>query len=350
MTLLSSLLDYKNIYKKNLYFFVKQFDSSHMYSVIDILNNNKNMVKINFDLKFDENNDKYNKACDLLNKHLICKFYICFFNALIKKGKVFKFLNLVMKEISLIIKDENEFIDVANYQLNEINKYNDIIKEKKYTMGTDGEEIKNILGLNILFLLFKKMIEKSFDKTQLIIKDKNEILKTIVHLNRLYLKEFNIISNDEEEKIFLSGGFKIKHDEYISVNNQNKQNKENEYYNMYAKKNYYNIEKYFLQFHNFNEDYFKNLPCDNLVEQFKIFKTLTEKILNNKFIEILFRDKNDLLKQIYEKINFENIAKIIKNEEELNNIKDKLNELKQVKEMNFKNFFDCLAKFYGYLI
>ena len=60
-----------------------------------------------------------------------------------------------MKEISLIIKDENEFIDVANYQLNEFIKYNDIIKEKKYTMGTDGEEIKNILGLNILFLLFK---------------------------------------------------------------------------------------------------------------------------------------------------------------------------------------------------
>ena len=209
LTLLSSLLDHKNIYTKKLYFFVKQFDNSNIYSVIDNLNDNENIIKINFDIKFDENNNKYKMACDLLNKHVICKIYIALFNALIKKGKVFKFLNFVIKEISKIVKDENEFIEIANYQLNEFIKYNDFIKEKKYNIGTEDDDIKNeqnIFGLNVLFLLFKKMIENTFDENQLIIKEKDDILKDIVHFKISYLKEFNIISNDEEEKIFLSEG------------------------------------------------------------------------------------------------------------------------------------------------
>ena len=57
-----------------------------------------------------------------------------------------------------------------------------------------------------------------------------------------------------------------------------------------------------------------------------------------------------MLKKIYEKINFENIAKAVKKEEEVNNIKEKINELKQIKEVNFKSFFDCLLKFYEYIV
>ena len=61
-------------------------------------------------------------------------------------------------------------------------------------------------------------------------------------------------------------------------------------------------------------------------------------------------NKNDLLKEIYEKINFEDIAKIIKKDEEFNKIKEKINELKQVNEINFKSFFECLAKFYEIMV
>ena len=351
LTLLSSLLDYKNTYKKNLYFLLKKFDTSNIYSVIDILNDNKNVVKINFELKFDENNEKYKLACDLLNKHLICKIYICFCNALIKKGKAFKFLNYVMKEISKIINDETEFIDIANLQLNEFIKYNDLIKEKKITIGMENDEIKNeqnIYGLNILFLLFQKMIEKTFEENKLIIKDQNDLLNTIIDLKESYLKEFNIISNDDEGKIFFA--FSLVHDEYISENNQTEKNKLIDYKDVLRKKNNYNIEKYFLQFYNFNYNYFINLPCENINELLKIFKTLTEKIKSTKFIEILFKNKNDLLKEIYEKINFEDIAKIIKKDEEFNKIKEKINELKQVNEINFKSFFECLAKFYEIMV
>ena len=350
LTLLSSLLDYKNEYKKNLYFLLKQFDTSNMYSVINILNDNKNVVKINFELKFVENNDKYKLACDLLNKHLISKIYICFCDALIKKGKAFKFINFVMKEISKIIKDETEFIDIINLQLNEFIKYNDLIKQKKINIGMENEQIKNeqnIYGLDILFLLFKKMIEKTFDEKKLIIKEQYDLSKTIIDLKNSYLKEFNIISNDGEEKIFLAYG--LQHDEYVSQNNQTEK-KEIDYKDVISKKTNYNIEKYFLQFYNFNGNYIKNLPCENINELLKIFKTLTEKIKNTKFIEILFKDKNDLLKEIYEKMDFEGVAKIVKKDEEFSNIKEKINELKQVKEIDFKSFFESLVKFYEILV
>ena len=193
------------------------------------------------------------------------------------------------------------------------------------------------------------MIENTFDENQLIIKEKDDILNDIVHFKISYLKEFNIISNDEEEKIFLSEGINFFKKKYLEEYNQNEQKGEIEYNNTFIKNNY-NIEKYFLQFYNFNNNYIKELPCENIIELFKIFKDITEKIKNTKFIEILFRDKNDLLKKIYEKINFENIAKAVKKEEEVNNIKEKINELKQIKEVNFKSFFDCLLKFYAYIV
>ena len=36
------------------------------------------------------------------------------------------------------------------------------------------------------------------------IKEQNDLLNTIIDLKKSYLKEFNIISNDDEEKIFLA--------------------------------------------------------------------------------------------------------------------------------------------------
>ena len=215
----------------------------------------------------------------------------------------------------------------------------------------ENDEIKNeqnIYGLNILFLLFQKMIEKTFEENKLIIKDQNDLLNTIIDLKESYLKEFNIISNDDEGKIFFAFG--LVHDEYISENNQTEKNKLIDYKDVLRKKNNYNIEKYFLQFYNFNYNYFINLPCENINELLIIFKTLTEKIKSTKFIEILFKDKNDLLKEIYERINFDDIAKIVKKDEEFNKIKEKINELKQVNEINFKSFFECLSKFYEIMV
>lgn len=56
------------------------------------------------------------------------------------------------------------------------------------------------------------------------------------------------------------------------------------------------------------------------------------------------------MKNIYEKIDFENIAKRIKKEEEFLKIKENIFKLKEIKEINFENFFDCLSKFYGFMI
>ena len=354
LNLLSTLFDYKNEYKKNIYFFVKKFDDTNTYSVVDILNNNKNVTKINFEIKFDSNDEKYKTACDLLNKHFMCKFYMSFFNSLIKKGKAYKFLNLCIKEISKLISDETTFIEISNYQLKEFIKYIDAIKEKKCALGEEGDEIKNennIFGLNILFLLFKKMTSKTFDENELFIKENDDIKKYMVNFKISYLKEFNIISNDEEEKIFISEGKDFFKKKYLENHNENNDNKEEKKDDDNFIKNNYNLEKYFLLFYNFNNaNYFKKLPCENKSEVFKVFKALSEKIKNTKFIEILFKDKNDSLKNMYEKINFEDIAKFIKKENELNNIKSKIVELKEVKEINFKSFFDCLIKFWECLV
>ena len=79
--------------------------------------------------------------CNLLSKHLILKHYICFFNCLVKKGKVFKFQYYCMKEISKRIQEENEFVEIANYQINEFLKYHDLIKKNNLNIGTENKMI-----------------------------------------------------------------------------------------------------------------------------------------------------------------------------------------------------------------
>ena len=162
MTLLSSLLDYNSFYKDFYSKFINKVDKSNIYSVIEKLNDKNNYEKIEFEFKL---NEKYKNTCDLLKRHYILKFYLCFINSLLKKGQVFKVLNFFMKEISKILNKEKEFIDIANYQLEEFFKYNEFIKEKKLMIGMENDEIKNynnIFGIDTLFLLFKKMIENKF--------------------------------------------------------------------------------------------------------------------------------------------------------------------------------------------
>lgn len=349
--MLSSLLDYNGIYKDFYSKFISKVDKSNIYSVIDQLsNNNNNLEKIDFEFKL---NEKYKGACDLLKKNFALKFYLHFFNFLLKKGKVFKFLNFYMKEISKILDEEKEFIVIANYQLEECFKYNEFIKEKKVIMGKENDEIKNennIFGINTLFLLFKKMIENNFNDKNFILEKKDEIFQEIVNMKITYLKSFNLITNKEEEKLFISDSIitPIKSEEDIL--NSLKMNKEMEkplgvkknlnpiesveeiiYDNNFIKKNY-NIEKFILQFYNFNSEYYKIIPCESFIELFKTFKGITEIIKKNILIEKLFRDKKDLLKSTYEKIDFENIIKSITNENEFNKSKEILNELKEKKE------------------
>ena len=377
LTLFFSLLDYKNIFKTFYTEYISKIDTSNIYSVIDKLNNTENFELINFEIKFDENNEnkeKYKIACNLLNKHFILKFYLYYFNSLIKKGKCFKFQNICIKEIAKLLKDENIFIEIANYQLTQFIKYHDLIKEKKIILGTENDEIKNennIFGLNILFLYFKKSIENNFNNKQLNLEKRIKIWKDITDFKISYLKDFNIISSEEEEKIFISEGigyFKKKYlDEkniptYIGYMKENiiksdlkkkkenleKLEKEEKKYDFI--KNNYNIEKYILQFYNFNSDYFAKIPCESYKNIFESFKNISENIKKTKFIELLFINKNDLLKNIYEKIDFENIAKRIKKEEEFLKIKENIFKLREIKEINFENFFDCLSKFYGFMI
>ena len=123
-----------------------------------------------------------------------------------------------------------------------------------------------------------------------------------------------------------------------------------EYYSDFIKKNY-DIEKFIFQFYNFNSYYFKKIPCESKIKIFKAFKDITEIIEKNLLIEKLFKDKNDLLKGIYEKIDFEDITKSITKEEEFEKAKEMLKGLKEIKgEINFKVFFDCLLMFYENLI
>ena len=362
LTLFFSLLDYKNIFNTFYTQYISKLDSSNIYSVIDKLNDTKNFEQINFEINFDENKEnieKYIFICNLLNKHFIIKFYLFYFNSLVKKGKCFKFQNLCMKEISKILKDENEFIDIANYQLTHFIKYHELIKEKKINIGIENKEIKNennIFGLNILFLLFKKGIEKKFIDNEINFAGKENIWEEITHFKIEYLKEFNIISNDEEEKIFISEGigyFKKKYlnDELNLIqkeqNEENKENAENNYDSI--KRNYY-LEKYILQFYNFNSNYFSKIPCENYKNIFEIFRNITENIKKTKFFELLFRNKNELLKNMFDKIDFENIARSIIKEEQFSKIKEKVMKLKEIKDINFENFFGCISKFYSYII
>ena len=359
LTLFFSILDYKNIFNTFYTQYISKLDSSNIYSVINKLNGGGNLKQINFEINFDENKEnieKYKFVCNLLNEHFIVKFYLFYFNSLVKKGKCFKFQNICMKEISKLLKDENEFIEIANYQLARFIEYHELIKEKKINIGIENDEIKNennIFGLNILFLLFKKSIEKIFIDNEKNLEGKDNIWEDIAHFKIEYLKEFNIISNDEEEKIFIGEGIGYFKKKYLNDElnlNQNEQNEENTEHNLDFIKNNYNIEKYLLQFYNFNSDYFKKIPCENYKNLFEIFRNITEKIKKTKFIELLFGNKNELLKNIFDKIDFENIAKSIIKEEQFSKIKEKVIKLKEIKEINFENFFGCLSKLYSCII
>ena len=427
LTLLSSLLDYNSIYKDLYSKFISKIDKSNIYSVIDKLNNNNNFEKIEFEFKL---NEKYKNTCDLLKKHFVLKFYLCFFNSLMKKGKVFKVLNFFMKEISKILNEEKEFIDIANHQLEEFIKYNEFIKEKKLMIGMENDEIKNynnIFGIDALIILLKKMIENKFHDEKLNLGKKVFFFEDIVNMKISYLKSFNLITNDEEEKLYILdsiidrnkpieklqmneeekiiyNNFKlnqitlpkedkpynplgniIEDDNFkrdiilinairnnMEDNNFKKNNKlindemekplgvknlntikpkeVREYYTEFIQKNY-DIEKFILQFYNFNSYYFKKIPRESYIKIFKAFKNITEIIEKNLLIEKLFKGKNDLLKSTYEKIDFEDITKNITKEEDFNKSKDILKELKEIKgEINFKIFFDCLSRFYEMLI
>jgi hypothetical protein len=154
LILLASLLDYeiyKNFYDK----FICKVDASNAYSVIDRVNS-KFANEVNFEFQFNiniEKNNKYKRVCNLLKKHLILKYYICFFSCIVKKGKVFKFQEYCMKEISKMIQDENEFIEIANYQLTEFIKYHDLLKQNNLNIGIENDTIKNE---NNIFGIIKK--------------------------------------------------------------------------------------------------------------------------------------------------------------------------------------------------
>ena len=363
LILLASLLDYeiyKNFYDK----FICKVDPSNAYSVIDRVNS-KFDNEVRFEFQFNNNiekNSQYKKVCNLLSKHHILKYYICFFNCIIKKGKVFKFQDYCMKEIFKIIQDENEFIEIANYQLTEFIKYHDLLKQNNLNIGIENDGIKNennIFGLNILYLSFIKMIENNFNDKSLIIGEM-DISKEILYFKNLYLKEFNITPNEEQEQIFEDKS-KVFDDSDFVFNERlgfailNRSNKKKEIdntnnININLIKNNYNIEKYILQFYNFNSDFYKKLPSDINNKIFKVFKDISEKIKKTKFIEILFRNKNDILKNVYSKMDFEEVLKNMMKENDFNKVKDKINELKGIKEMNFFRFFDCLSKFYDILI
>ena len=94
LTLFFSLLDYKNIFNTFYTQYISKLDSSNIYSVIDKLNDTKNFEQINFEINFDENKEnieKYIFICNLLNKHFIIKFYLFYFNSLVKKEKDLNF-------------------------------------------------------------------------------------------------------------------------------------------------------------------------------------------------------------------------------------------------------------------
>lgn len=49
-------------------------------------------------------------------------------------------------------------------------------------------------------------------------------------------------------------------------------------------------------------------------------------------------------------MDFEEVLKNMVKENEFNKVKEKINELKGMNEMNFFGFFDCLSKFYDIFI
>ena len=81
---------------------------------------------------------------------------------------------------------------IMNQQFNEFIKYYNIMKEKRFNLGFENDEIKNennIFGLNILYLEFKVMIKSNFDDKSLIIENFSD---DIIRYKDSYLKEYNI--------------------------------------------------------------------------------------------------------------------------------------------------------------
>ena len=355
LTLLSSLLNYevyKNFYEQ---FIRKIFSSLDIFSVIDKLNNTlinenvkrKNENNIEIEL-FNNNKKEYKNICDLLNKHFILKYYLLFFNSLVKKSKFFKFQNGCIKEIAKSINNEDDLIMIMNQQFNEFIKYYNIMKEKRFNLGFENDEIKNennIFGLNILYLEFKVMIKSNFDDKSLIIENFSD---DIIRYKDSYLKGYNIIEND----IFLNSIINTEKAVYNSDNIfENKNQGENISKNIIIDtKNNFNIEKYILQFYNFNSEFFQKLISHSGNNIFKVFKKITEKIKDMKLFEILFNNKKEYLRKFFEKIDFEKIVKCIINENDLVKVNEKMNELKEIKIMKEPNYFNWLIKFYEVII
>jgi len=325
LTLIGSLLDF-NIFNNFYTQYISKLDSSNVYSILSTINNNNNKnEKIEFNIDFNENlekNKEYKLACDLLSKHLMPKIYFCFLNSIMKKSPIYKFLNYCMKEISKSIEDENDFVEIAHYEIDEFVKYHDIIKENKLNIGTENSEVKNennIFGINVIYLLFKNIfVNKTFKEKYPIY----DLSLDILNLKNKYFAEFNIIFSEKYGEEY----------HYIDFNDNN-----------------YNIEKYILQFCNFNVFYEKiaSLPYKNMIIA---FKNINDKIKGIKFIENLFSNKNSILREIHDKIDFEKSLKILVKENNWDKVKVKVDELKNIKTMTYGNFIDCLSKFYQILI
>jgi hypothetical protein len=237
-----------------------------------------------------------------------------------------------MKKIAEIINDENLFIEISNQQMKEFIEYHHLIKENNLSFGTENDIIKNennVFGKNILFLLFNKMIQNNFTDEKL---NSGNLSENILYIKNAY---DNIINNNGEQL-----------ENKTETNNLNGIDIDIKLDNA----QFYNVEKYIIQLYNFN-DFVAKLNSDSYKFIFKVFKDINEKIKETKFIEILFLNKNDLLRNVLTKMDFEKIAKfIIKDKDNLDEIIKKVRELKEIKEMNFYNFFNCLSKFYNILI
>ena len=201
------------------------------------------------------------------------------------------------------------------------------------------------IGLNILYLEFKVMIKSNFDDKSLIIENFSD---DIIRYKDSYLKGYNIIENG----IFLNSIINTEKAVYNSDNIfENKNQGENISKNIIIDtKNNFNIEKYILQFYNFNSEFFQKLISHSGNNIFKVFKKITEKIKDMKLFEILFNNKKEYLRKFFEKIDFEKIVKCIINENDLVKVNEKMNELKEIKIMKEPNYFNWLIKFYEVII
>lgn len=184
--------------------------------------------------------------------------------------------------------------------------------------NTKVQNENNIFGINVIYLLLKNiLIEKTFNDNFNI----DDIASDILFLKNKYLKEFNIISNEE-------GGEK--------------------YHQIDFNENNYNIEKYILQIFNFNIFYTK-IPSTSYKNIFNTFKKINNQIKGIKFFENLFMNNHSILTELYTKYDFEKVLKMLVKENDWEKDKEKVQELKNI-IISFANFLDCLSKFYQILI